>query len=170
MELEAFNAMDPDAALAAMIGCCAAESWAQAMVAGRPFGSLGELREKADEIAASLDPQDWLRAFAAHPLIGDVALLRARFATAGDRANAEQGQVLGASEATLERLALLNRSYHERHGFIFIVCAKGQSAEAMLEALEARLPRSTDEELATASQEQLKITHIRINDLFEPQP
>ena len=104
-----------------------------------------------------------LAAFAAHPLIGDVQRLRERHGAA----NAEQGQVLEASECTLRALAELNVAYHRRHGFIFIVCATGKSAEALLQALRQRIGRSTERELAAATAEQADITALRLRRLLE---
>ena len=74
-------------------------------------------------------------ALAAHPLIGDIELLKKKFSSndaRADKAFAEQGQVLNASDDTLEALARLNSAYKNRHGFIFIVFAKDLSAEEML--------------------------------------
>jgi len=106
---------------------------------------------------------DRLAAFAAYPLIGDVALLRERF---NGQASSEQGQVLGASDATLTALADLNRQYLDRHGFIFIICATGRSADDMLAALRERLPRSTAEEIQAAAVEQAAITELRLQKVF----
>jgi 2-oxo-4-hydroxy-4-carboxy-5-ureidoimidazoline decarboxylase len=56
-----------------------------------------------------------------------------------------------------------NQAYLDKHGFIFIICATGLSADAMLDALNERLPHTTDKEIQLAAQEQLKITLLRIN-------
>ncbi|HBL20462.1 MAG TPA: OHCU decarboxylase, partial [Alteromonas mediterranea] len=56
-----------------------------------------------------------------------------------------------------------NQAYLDKHGFIFIICATGLSAQTMLEALQARLPNSTQQEIVNAAAEQIKITLLRIN-------
>jgi len=104
-----------------------------------------------------------LEAFSGHPQIGDLEALRNRYA---ERAHAEQGQVLSAPDETLAELKDMNEAYLERHGFIFIVCATGKSAEQMLELLEQRLPNSREQELRIAAEEQAKITHIRLDKLL----
>ena len=93
---------------------------------------------------------------------GDVELLRARFS----RANVEQGQVLDAPEAVIERLKALNDAYFERFGFIFIICASGRSAEEMLAAIEARVDNDRTTELDNAAAEQGKIMLLRLRDRF----
>ncbi|MEM1231892.1 MAG: 2-oxo-4-hydroxy-4-carboxy-5-ureidoimidazoline decarboxylase [Pseudomonadota bacterium] len=162
--LATFNALSADEARQWLEGCCAEPQWAAAVAAERPFHSTAELLAAARAHWGRATEAQRLTAFAAHPLIGDVELLRERYAQAGDRANAEQGQVLGADEQVLTALAERNREYYERHGFIFIVFASGKSAAEMLALLEARLPRTRAQELATAAQEQMKITALRIED------
>ncbi len=83
------------------------------------------------------------------------------------RASAEQGQVREADEQVLEDLLRLNRDYEARHGFIFIVCATGKSAEQMRDLLRERLPRSREEELTRAAMEQGRITELRLNTIFQ---
>jgi 2-oxo-4-hydroxy-4-carboxy-5-ureidoimidazoline decarboxylase len=61
----------------------------------------------------------------------------------------------------------MNREYVNKHGFIFIICASGLSAEAMLNELEIRLPNSTNTEIEKAAQEQIKITLLRIKKAFD---
>ncbi|NKX19570.1 OHCU decarboxylase, partial [Alteromonadaceae bacterium A_SAG8] len=52
-------------------------------------------------------------------------------------------------------------------GFIFIICATGLSAQTMLEALQARLPNTTQQEITNAAAEQIKITLLRINKALD---
>jgi len=66
----------------------------------------------------------------------------------------------------LADLAAANREYDATHGFIFIVCASGRSADAMLADLRARLGNSTADELRTAAEEQMKITRLRLAKLI----
>lgn len=168
--LEAWNRAPPDAARARLLECCASRRWADAVLAARPFDSLDALVQAARQAWQAVADEDRLEAFAAHPRIGDVALLRARYAAApaaaADRANAEQGQVLGAPEAVIAELAELNARYLTRHGFIFIVYATGRSAEQMLELLRGRIDRTTEQEMRTAAEEQMKITELRIGEAF----
>ena len=168
MTLDELNALPASLAEAWLFDCCASTRWSQAMSDARPFADLADLHSQAAQIWAQADTDERLNAFAAHPLIGDVKLLRARFAANAATANREQGQILEADDATLEDLAELNIAYRERHGFIFIICASGQSPQAMLAALQARLGRTTEEEILTAAQEQQAITALRLTRLLSP--
>ncbi|MBA3482249.1 MAG: 2-oxo-4-hydroxy-4-carboxy-5-ureidoimidazoline decarboxylase [Pirellulales bacterium] len=154
------NAMDAASARAALTNCCAAGAWVEGMLAGRPFADDADVLAAASAVAATLTEADWLEAFAAHPLIGDVATK--------DLAAGEQSGVDGANEATLSELAALNRQYAERFGFIFIVCATGKSAAEMLAILKGRIGNTRDEELKNAAREQLAITRLRLQKLADP--
>ena len=54
-----------------------------------------------------------------------------------------------------------------KHGFIFIVCATGKSADEMLALLELRMPNERAAELRTAAEEQAKITQLRMHKWLE---
>jgi 2-oxo-4-hydroxy-4-carboxy-5-ureidoimidazoline decarboxylase len=159
------NAMDAAAARAALAGCCAAPRWVEAMLARRPWGDDGQLLTAADEAWSRMGESDWLEAFAAHPLIGDVDSLRRKYAATKATAAGEQSGVAGAADDVLSELARLNREYRDHFGFIFIVFATGKSAEEMLAILRRRIENSRAEELRNAAAEQLKITRLRLEKL-----
>jgi 2-oxo-4-hydroxy-4-carboxy--5-ureidoimidazoline (OHCU) decarboxylase len=73
--------------------------------------------------------------------------------------------VRGASDATLDELALLNRQYEVRFGYIYIVCATGKSAAGMLALLRQRLTHDPEEELGIAAEEQRLITQLRMRKI-----
>jgi len=153
-------------AFAAFERCCGARVWAERMCEGRPYADRAALHAAAERCAESLGPDDWREAFAHHPQIGDVAALRARFASTAAWAGDEQRGAASASEATLAALARRNRDYEERFGYIFIICATGKSASEMLAALEDRLGNDPGVELGIAAGEQRKITHLRLEKLL----
>ena len=70
-----------------------------------------------------------------------------------------------ASDETIDALATANREYEERFGYIFIVCATGQTADQMLERLRIRMPHTPDNEIRIAAGEQAKITALRLDKL-----
>ena len=82
-------------------------------------------------------------------------------------AKSEQGQVLSSSEAVIEELARQNKAYYQRHGFIFIVYAKGKSADEMLQILNLRINNATADEFANAAAEHQRITQSRLQDIFD---
>ena len=151
---------------------CHCESWAADVVKHRPYSDAQQLSDYCEMRWQLVTPTEVEVALAAHPLIGDIELLRAKFSPSGDQAStamSEQGQVLQASGATLDELARLNVAYQQRHGFIFVICAKHLSAEVMLAAIRDRIGNSTDDELTSASAEQRKIFLLRIESAFDGQ-
>lgn len=102
----------------------------------------------------SLDPEDWLEAFRAHPKIGE------RTSSAWSRQ--EQSATASAAAEQLVELARLNRAYEDRFGYIFIVCATSKTTDQMLDALHQRLNNPPAEEIRIAAREQSQITKLRL--------
>lgn len=170
MRLDAFNALSTDEAMKDLLRCCGSRRWASQMVARRPYRTVDAVFQVADDIWARMERDDILEAFRHHPKIGDVASLRARFATTRQWAEGEQSGVRSASDDVLQRLARGNEFYEEKFGYIFIVCATGKTADEMLALLEQRLPNRPAQELHVAAAEQAKITRIRLGKLFAEEP
>ena len=160
------SALPADEARAALSRCCGARGWVEALLALRPFDSERALLNAAAQAWSKLGRDDYLEAFSHHPQIGaDRAELARRFARTAQLSAAEQAGVAQADAATLDALAEANRTYLERFGYIFIVCATGKTAEQMLSLLRERLPNDPDTELRIAAAEQAKITALRLQKL-----
>jgi 2-oxo-4-hydroxy-4-carboxy-5-ureidoimidazoline decarboxylase len=166
MFLDELNALDDDAAARALLECCGSTRWARLMTTARPFATAEAMADAADRIWTSLDPSDWLEAFAAHPRIGSGRSGGSGGAGGADWSESEQAGVASASMDVLHRLAAANREYKARFGYIFIVCATGRTAAEMLESLERRLPNAPDVEMNIAAAEQRKITRLRLAKLL----
>jgi 2-oxo-4-hydroxy-4-carboxy-5-ureidoimidazoline decarboxylase len=119
----------------------------------------------AREVWFSLTPADWQEAFADHPRIGDRDALKKKFAETRHLAVREQAGVAAAPDAVLDALADGNRRYEQTFGYIFIVCATGQSAEEMVRRLNTRLTNDPETELRIAAEEQAKILDIRLRQV-----
>ncbi len=165
MNLTSVNGWSEATAREAFLRCCGSRRWAEQMVAGRPFASETLLRETAQQLWRALPGTDWLEAFAAHPRIGDLESIKKKYAATADLASSEQSSVAGASVATFTALAELNGQYEVRFGYIFIVCARGKSAEEMLALLQQRLHNDPGDEIRIAALEQEKITLLRLEQL-----
>jgi 2-oxo-4-hydroxy-4-carboxy-5-ureidoimidazoline decarboxylase len=72
-----------------------------------------------------------------------------------------------AGDDVRRRLAEGNANYQSRFGYIFIVCATGKTAAEMLAALEDRLTNEPVVELRVASEEQRRITGLRLAKLMD---
>jgi 2-oxo-4-hydroxy-4-carboxy-5-ureidoimidazoline decarboxylase len=165
MNMAEINAWPDDQAIAAFRRCCGSTRWSQRMARLRPFDSVAAVFEAAERIWWGLDPTDWLEAFAAHPRIGDRDALRAKFTATAAWSAREQSGVDGASEDVLQALAEENTRYHERFGYLFIVCATGKTAAEMLALLRERLSNELGREIELAAAEQAKITRLRLEKL-----
>ena len=160
------NALPSPEAITTLQECCASSAWASHMEAARPFASVDSTLAQAEKAADSLSNDDWLEAFAGHPRIGGRQAEKETGDTAAKWSAGEQAGMTSASESTKDRLARLNDEYFEKHGFIFIICATGRSAEEMSNALTQRLSNDTNAEITNAAAEQRKITAIRLNKYF----
>ncbi len=163
--LVAVNGLSAGDASEAFLRCCGSTVWAAAMTALRPFEDAAALVRAGERTWWALDEVAHREAFAAHPKIGGTTPPAQAASTATWTAG-EQAGTAGAPEDTLAELAAANRAYEARHGFLFIVCASGRSADAMLDDLRERLPRELAEELRSAGEEQAKITRLRLQKLI----
>lgn len=167
--LAALNTMPLPDARAALLRCCGSAQWAEQMAARRPFEDLPAMLRLGERIWWALGEADHREAFAAHPKIGEKAADSKPgidIETTAKWSRDEQKAVAAAAETTAAELARLNREYEAKHGFIFIVCATGRSADSMLADLRARVACGTADELRTAAEEQAKITRLRVQKLI----
>lgn len=167
ISIDELNTLPHDTAMDWFMQTCTAENWCAFMLESRPFANVSVLIEAAEKNWQLMHDEDYLQAFKGHPMIGDVQSLRDKYAHTKALASEEQSGASAASEETLQQLQQCNKSYLDKHGFIFIICATGLAADAMLAALKIRLPNSTDIEMKIAAQEQIKITLLRINKALE---
>jgi 2-oxo-4-hydroxy-4-carboxy-5-ureidoimidazoline decarboxylase len=162
MNLARINGWSVEEARVELLRSCGSRRWAEAMTGHRPFATEAAVLDAAEQVWWELERADWLEAFAAHPRIGDLDALRARFGATAASSEQEQAGVAGAPEDVFRGLAEGNRAYAVRFGFIFIVCATGKTAAEMLRLLERRLGNAPDDEIKIAAAEQAKITRLRL--------
>jgi OHCU decarboxylase len=167
MTLAELNELSPEQAEAKLLECCGSKRWAKTMSEGRPFPDVHEMFVKANEVWLSLRANDWLEAFGSHPKIGETKAATTQSSQEQGWSAQEQSGVASASSNVLRRLSELNRTYEERFGFIFIVCASGKSSEDMLSILNRRICNDRETELSLAAEEQRKITEIRLKKLLQ---
>ena len=162
--VDAFNAIDGDAAAAMLHPCCASTAWARAVVAGRPYADLAALIAASDPIVAGLGWADVEEALAAHPRIGD----RPKVAATTEKrwSQGEQAGVADADQAILAGLADGNQAYEARFGHVYLVFASGKSAEELLGILQDRLDHDPAHERDVVRAELAAITRLRLTKLF----
>ena len=166
------DAMPPAERAAFFTSCCGSPAWVRHMSEAAPYGTAAALADAAARAFAALSSEDWLQAFRAHPRIGGVAVAN----EGGEATAVSQGwsseeqravhEASSASDADVKgRLAAKNDEYLAKHGFLFIVMAKGKTASAMLALLEARLPNDRELELKNAGVQQALITSLRLQKI-----
>jgi 2-oxo-4-hydroxy-4-carboxy-5-ureidoimidazoline decarboxylase len=159
MRMAGFDDLPSADARAVLLECCAAPDWADRLTAGRPYGALPALLERADAVLAELDEDQVDRALAGHPRIGE----RSAHASSAR----EQAGVATAPDDVRAALAAGNRAYEQRFGHVYLVCADGRPAEELLAVLRARLTNDPTTERAVLRAELGKINRIRLARLLE---
>ena len=162
---ERLDSASPEEAGRLLTSCCGSSAWVERMLRRRPFGNADALLTAAPQAWLDLTHTDWLEAFSHHPKIGDRTSLAQRFAATAHLSAREQSGAADASAQVLDDLAAANRTYEEKFGYIFIVCATGKSAGEMLALLRARLLNDPATEIRVAAEEQGKITQLRLQRL-----
>lgn len=164
MTLEEFNSLPTANAESALLDCCGSTRWTKRIAAMRPFDTTTALYAATDAVWQQMDREDILEAFSHHPQIGQKA-------SSGSESHrrwseGEQTGARSAAEYVWVRMAEGNRSYFDKFGYIYIVCATGKSAEEMLALLEQRLQNDPVRELPIAAEEQRQITRLRLQKLL----
>jgi 2-oxo-4-hydroxy-4-carboxy-5-ureidoimidazoline decarboxylase len=142
--------------------CCAAPRWVDAMVAGAPFPSREAVLDAADRALAGLDWAEVERALAAHPRIGERADGAGREAR---WSRTEQAAAASGDDQCAAELAEANRAYERRFGHVFLICASGLPAGAVLAALRERLGNDPATERGVVRAELGRIVRLRLSRL-----
>jgi OHCU decarboxylase len=153
MSLTHLNQLPVPEAERLLLSCCGSRVWAERTAAGRPYRDVDALLAAADEAWRGLPEADRREAFAAHPRIGE---------RGKGHSEREQSGARGAAAVMLTELAERNQAYEARFGHVFLICASGKGAGEMLDALRARFDNPPEVELEVASEEQRKITRLRL--------
>lgn len=158
--LDRFNSLPAELAEDALYDCFANRRWAVTVAAARPYKNAAAALAAAEAAWSDTADIEWLAAFEAHPRIGE----------RGGRAPAasvrEQSRVAQAEPETLTALAAENREYEKRFGHVFLIAASGRTASEILESLRQRINNDAATELRIATEEQRKITRLRLKALL----
>ena len=130
----------------------------------RPFASVEALHATLCEIVRAASEEKQLALIRAHPdLVGKLALAgQLTRESTGEQASA------GLDRLTAEEVELFqqnNAAYKEKFGFPFIICARLNKKEAILNGFKVRLNNSREQEIQAALGEIFKIAELRLRDL-----
>ncbi len=163
MGLDSFNALDRDAARAALRPCVDIDRWIDAVVDGRPYSDVEEALGAGRLAADPWSETEIDAALAHHPRIGD----RAR--AAGAEASLSRSEQAGVDVTDSDVQAALvsgNLAYEERFGRVFLIRAAGRDSQEILDALNIRLVHSPDEEIAVVGQQLREIAVLRLEGVL----
>jgi 2-oxo-4-hydroxy-4-carboxy-5-ureidoimidazoline decarboxylase len=133
----------------------------------RPFASVEAVHAALCETVRGADEEKQLALIRAHPdLVGKLALAgQLTKESTGEQASA------GLGNLTPEEVALFqqnNAAYKEKFGFPFVICARLNKKEAILNGFKVRLQNSREQEIQVALTEIFKIAELRLRDLTQP--
>ena len=74
-------------------------------------------------------------------------------------------QLFSLTEDEKNQMEQMNHLYKEKFGFPFIICARLNKKDAIMDGLNSRLNNDQDQELQNGIKEVLKICELRIRDL-----
>jgi len=132
----------------------------------RPFASVEELHRALCQTVADAGEDKQLALIRSHPdLVGKLAL-------AGQltRESTSEQASAGLGDLTPEEVTLFrqnNAAYQERFGFPFVICARLNKKEAILNGFKVRLQNSREQEIKTALEEIGKIAYLRLQDIIQ---
>lgn len=130
----------------------------------RPFADVAQLHAVLCETVRAAGEEKQLALIRAHPdLVGKLALAgQLTKESTGEQASA------GLDRLTPGEVALFqqnNAAYQEKFGFPFVICARLNKKEAILNGFKLRLNNSREQEIRAALREIFKIAELRLQDL-----
>jgi 2-oxo-4-hydroxy-4-carboxy-5-ureidoimidazoline decarboxylase len=164
--LTAFNTAGDAELRLRLASCCAAESWVERVLAGRPYADEAELLAASDDATAELDAEGLGQALAGHPRIGERLSTHAGEVRATAWSNQEQAGVATAEADVLAALQFANADYEHRFGHVYLVCASDRSAAELLDVCRARLDNDPVTERGVVLGELAEINRLRLRKLL----
>lgn len=130
----------------------------------RPFASVEELHRALCQTVAESSEEKQLALIRAHPdLVGKLALAgRLTKESTGEQASAGLDRL---TPAEVELFQQNNAAYKAKFGFPFVICARLNKKEAILNGFKVRLQNSREQEIETALAEIGRIARLRLADI-----
>ena len=164
--LAAFNTAGDAELRTRLARCCAAGSWIERVLAGRPYTDQFELLAASDTATAGLDDAGLAQALAGHPRIGGRVSAHGGERPASAWSRQEQAGVATAEADVLAALEAANADYEHRFGHVYLVCASGRGAAELLDVCRARLDNDPVTERGVVVDELAKINRLRLGKLL----
>lgn len=132
----------------------------------RPFPTLQALHDACMREVRSASQETQIALIRAHPdLVGRMA--RDGRLSAASTEEQKAAGLTDLSSDEIETFEHYNAAYHEKFGFPFVICARENKKDAILQAFPKRLANGRDEEIETALAEIGRIAWLRMVDRLE---
>ena len=166
MTLAELDALDARGFIAALGGVFEHSPWvAERTYASRPFGSIDALHRAMVDTVERASEVEQLALLRAHPELAGKAAVAGKLTAESTTEQASAG--LGA--CTPEEFAQvneLNRRYHERFGFPFILAVRGLDRRRILAEFARRVERERDVEFREGLAQVARIARLRLEALL----
>ncbi|MBU9812598.1 2-oxo-4-hydroxy-4-carboxy-5-ureidoimidazoline decarboxylase [Rahnella sp. SL6] len=164
MTPEAFNALSETEAVSLLRPLVSIPAWAKTVSEARPYSSVEDVLRCAEAACDNWTQEDIARALSAHPRIGERASGTGKEA---QLSRGEQATLNISQQAVTDALHDGNLRYEQRFGRVFLIRAKGRSAEQILDNLQRRLQNLPDDEDRETAQQLKEITLLRLKEIFQ---
>jgi len=135
--------------------------FAERVAGGRPFADVDHLRHALQQEVNHAPEEEQMALIKAHPDLVGRAVVTAE--SKGEQAAAGLTELSGEEVETFRRH---NAAYREKFGFPFIICARMNKKDAILEAFPRRLQNDAATEKKAALDEIHKIAALRLHDIL----
>ena len=165
MTLAEVNAMDQPAFVDALGGIFEHSPWvAERAFPDRPFANVPALHAAMVAAVDRASEPEKLALLRAHPELAGKAAVRRELTV--DSSNEQSGA--GLTQCSPEEFALLtdlNRRYHAKFGFPFILAVKGHDRASVIREFARRVGQDRIAEFAECLAQIARITHFRLEAL-----
>ncbi len=163
MTIDDLNSLDQEHFVAVLGWVFEDSPWvAERAFDARPFAGLDALHAAMMEQVERATFAEALALLKAHPDLGT----RARLSAASSEEQTGAG-LDSLTPAEFERLNRLNAAYRNRFGFPFLLAVKGSTKHDILEALQARMEASPEDEYREALRQVYRIARFRLEELIK---
>lgn len=161
MNIEQFNQLNDEQAQTVLAQCVHIESWSKHLAQQRPYHSAEDLYHTATELAQHWTWTEVKLALDQHPRIGERQAKGNLSEKEQNFSNNEQSS-LGLTDNTQQQLYEGNVAYEQRFNHIFLIRAKGRTAENILSELHRRLNNDVATEQREVCEQLAQIALLRL--------
>ena len=131
-----------------------------------PFKTRDDLIDKLSQTVKSASEEEKVALIRAHPdLVGKIA--QAGQLTPESRSEQAAAGLDRLSPDEIDSFQAYNDVYREQFDFPFVICARENKKDAILEAFPRRLKHNREREIQVAIEEICKIARLRVIDVVE---